>query len=38
MVEVKESQADAADPAHGKLQSLHGPRQVQANVAAARAG
>jgi peptidoglycan/LPS O-acetylase OafA/YrhL len=38
MVEVPESQADAADPPHGKLQSLHGPRQVQANVAAARAG
>ena len=38
MVEVKESQADAADPPHGKLQSVHGPRHVQANVAAARAG
>ena len=38
MVEVNESQADAADPPHGKLQSVHGPRHVQANVAAARAG
>jgi len=30
--------ADVADPAHGKLQSLPGPRQVSAKVAAARAG
>jgi peptidoglycan/LPS O-acetylase OafA/YrhL len=27
-----------ADPAHGKLQPLHGPRQVPANAVAARAG
>jgi peptidoglycan/LPS O-acetylase OafA/YrhL len=47
MVDVRDSPADAldaldaadaADPAHGKLQSLHGPRQVSANVAAVRAG
>jgi peptidoglycan/LPS O-acetylase OafA/YrhL len=34
-VDVRETQAD---PAHGKLQSLHGPRQVPANVTTARAG
>jgi len=30
--------ADATDSTHGKLQPLHGPRQVPANAVAARAG
>jgi peptidoglycan/LPS O-acetylase OafA/YrhL len=33
-----EARPEAADPAHGKLQPLHGPRQVPANAVAARAG
>jgi len=33
-----EARANAADPAHSKLQPLHGPRQVPANAVAARAG
>ena len=36
--DARKSRADAVDPAHGKLQSLHGPRQVPANAVAARAG
>jgi peptidoglycan/LPS O-acetylase OafA/YrhL len=44
MVDVRDTRADPdvrdtpTDPAHGKLQSLHGPRQVSANVTTARAG
>ena len=49
MVKARDSQADAkvshaharteaADPAHGKLQPIHGPWQVPANAVAARAG
>ena len=33
-----DARTEAADPAHGKLQPLHGPRQVPANAVAARAG
>jgi peptidoglycan/LPS O-acetylase OafA/YrhL len=38
MVKAQDSKADATDPAHGKLQPLHGPRQMPANAVAARAG
>jgi len=38
MVKAQDSKADAVDPTHGKLQPLHGPRQVPANAVAARAG
>jgi peptidoglycan/LPS O-acetylase OafA/YrhL len=44
MVDVRDTRADGdvrdtgADPAHGKLQSLHGPRHASANVTTARAG
>ena len=41
-VNTLESHADAhagaLDPAHGKLQPIHGPRQVPANAVTARAG
>ena len=41
-VNTLESRADAhagaLDPAHGKLQPIHGPRQVPANAVTARAG
>jgi peptidoglycan/LPS O-acetylase OafA/YrhL len=37
-VEFHEAPAAAADPAHGKLQPIHGPRQMPANPVAARAG
>jgi peptidoglycan/LPS O-acetylase OafA/YrhL len=33
-----DARTEAADPAHGKLQPLHGPRQLPANAVAARAG
>jgi peptidoglycan/LPS O-acetylase OafA/YrhL len=33
-----EARTEVADPAHGKLQPLHGPRQVPANAVTARAG
>jgi hypothetical protein len=33
-----EAYTEAADPAHGKLQPLHGPRQLPGNAVAARAG
>jgi peptidoglycan/LPS O-acetylase OafA/YrhL len=33
-----EARTEAVDPAHGKLQPLHGPRQVPANAVTARAG
>jgi peptidoglycan/LPS O-acetylase OafA/YrhL len=33
-----DARTDAAEPAHGKLQPLHGPRQVPAKAVAARAG
>jgi peptidoglycan/LPS O-acetylase OafA/YrhL len=38
MVKAQDAKADATDPAHGKLQPLHGPRQMPANAVAARAG
>jgi peptidoglycan/LPS O-acetylase OafA/YrhL len=38
MVDGRDTRADAGDPAHAKLQSLHGPRQVSANVKTAKAG
>jgi peptidoglycan/LPS O-acetylase OafA/YrhL len=38
MVDGPDTRADAADPAQPKLQSLHGARQVSANVKTARAG
>jgi peptidoglycan/LPS O-acetylase OafA/YrhL len=38
MVKAQDSKADATDPAHGKLQPLHGHRQMPANAVAARAG
>jgi peptidoglycan/LPS O-acetylase OafA/YrhL len=37
-VESQDAPAEAADPAHAKLQPLHGPRQMPANAVAARAG
>jgi peptidoglycan/LPS O-acetylase OafA/YrhL len=37
-VESQDAPAEAADPAHGKLQPIHGPRQMPANAVAARAG
>jgi peptidoglycan/LPS O-acetylase OafA/YrhL len=37
-VESQDTPAEAADPAHGKLQPLHGPRHMPANAVAARAG
>jgi len=33
-----DARTEAADPTHGKLQPLHGPRQLPANAVAARAG
>jgi peptidoglycan/LPS O-acetylase OafA/YrhL len=33
-----DAHAEAPDPAHGKLQPIHGPRQVPANAVTARAG
>jgi peptidoglycan/LPS O-acetylase OafA/YrhL len=33
-----EASTEATDPAHGKLQPLHGPRQLPGNAVAARAG
>jgi peptidoglycan/LPS O-acetylase OafA/YrhL len=33
-----DARTEAADPAHGKLQPLHGPRQLPANAVTARAG
>jgi peptidoglycan/LPS O-acetylase OafA/YrhL len=35
---TEDAHAEAADPAHARLQPLHGPRQVPANAVAARAG
>jgi peptidoglycan/LPS O-acetylase OafA/YrhL len=37
-VESQDAPAEAADPAHARLQPLHGPRQMPANAVAARAG
>jgi peptidoglycan/LPS O-acetylase OafA/YrhL len=37
-VQPAEARSEAPDPVHGKLQPLHGPRQVPANAVAARAG
>jgi peptidoglycan/LPS O-acetylase OafA/YrhL len=37
-VESQDAPAEAADSAHGRLQPLHGPRQMPANAIAARAG
>jgi peptidoglycan/LPS O-acetylase OafA/YrhL len=35
---TEDAHAEAADPAHARLQPLHGPRQLPANAVAARAG
>jgi peptidoglycan/LPS O-acetylase OafA/YrhL len=32
------ARTEAPDPAHGKLQPIHGPRQVPSNAVTARAG
>jgi peptidoglycan/LPS O-acetylase OafA/YrhL len=37
-VAAEQSYDDAVDPAHAKLQPIHGPRQVPANAVTARAG
>jgi hypothetical protein len=36
--EPSEAETESPEPAHGKLQPIHGPRQVPANAVTARAG